>query len=220
MKKLAVKLIELYQENTKNSMPTCRYHPTCSNYAKEAYQTHNFVYASLLSTWRILRCNPLSKGGYDPVPKKKGAHMSYKDIVLSGSDSKEYSIKDFKGQKIILYFYPKDNTPGCTTEAKDFTDLKKEFAQHGYKIIGVSKDSVTSHINFITKQTLDILLLSDPEAKLMSELNVWGEKKNYGKTYFGVIRTTFLLDEDGNITKEYRNVRAKGHAERVLKELQ
>ncbi len=145
--------------------------------------------------------------------------MNYKNIKLEATDNQSYSINDFNGQKLVLYFYPKDNTPGCTVESKDFTCLKDEFTSLGYKIIGVSKDSIKSHLNFISKQELDLLLLSDKETLLMQSLNVWGEKKNYGKVYIGVIRSTFVLDEQGDIVKEYRNVRAKGHAERVLNEL-
>lgn len=145
--------------------------------------------------------------------------MSYKNITLQASDEKSYSINDFNGQKIVLYFYPKDNTSGCTLESKTFTQLKDDFKNKGYKIIGVSRDSVKSHKNFITKQELDLLLLSDPNEELVKAFDVLKEKKMYGKTYMGIVRSTFILDENGDITKEYRNVKAKGHAEQVLEEL-
>lgn len=145
--------------------------------------------------------------------------MSYKNITLQASDEKSYSINDFNGQKIVLYFYPKDNTSGCTLESKTFTQLKDDFKNKGYKIIGVSRDSVKSHKNFITKQELDLLLLSDPNEELVQAFDVLKEKKMYGKTYMGIVRSTFILDENGDITKEYRNVKAKGHAEQVLEEL-
>ncbi len=116
----------------------------------------------------------------------------------------------------LLYFYPKDNTPGCTLEAQDFTRLKDEFAKLDTQIIGVSKDDESSHKKFITDCSLNITLLSDVSGKLCERFGVIGEKKNYGITYVGVIRSTFLLDQDGNIIKEWRNVRARGHAERVL----
>lgn len=145
--------------------------------------------------------------------------MSYLDIKLQASDDKEYTLRDFNGQKLVLYFYPKDNTAGCTLESKDFTCLKDQFNEKGYKIIGVSKDSVRSHKNFITKQELDLLLLADTDQELIKELDLLKEKKMYGKTYMGVVRSTFILDEQGTIIKEYRNVKAKGHAEQVLNEL-
>ena len=145
--------------------------------------------------------------------------MEYLNIKLNDANGKEVSLKDFKGDKVILYFYPKDNTPGCTIEAKDFTCLKDQFKEKGYKIVGVSPDSIASHEKFIAKKDLDITLISDPDKVLIDAFNVFGEKKNYGKVYIGLIRSTFILDEEGSITKEYRNVRAKGHADRVLREL-
>jgi peroxiredoxin Q/BCP len=144
---------------------------------------------------------------------------NYLDIKLQASDDQSYTLRDFKGQKVVLYFYPKDNTSGCTIEAKDFTCLVDEYKNKGYKIIGVSKDSVKSHKNFIAKQELNLLLLADPEQELIKAFDVLKEKSMYGKTYMGVVRSTFILDEEGNITKEYRNVKAKGHAENLLKEL-
>jgi len=120
--------------------------------------------------------------------------------------------------KILLYFYPKDNTPGCTNQAKDFTRLKADFAKLDITIVGCSPNSIASHEKFITKQELNILLLSDPEKVLIQEYGAWGEKKNYGRTYEGLIRSTFLINtSDGKILNEWRNVRAKGHADRILK---
>ena len=145
--------------------------------------------------------------------------MSYKNIALQASDDNTYSINDFKGQRIVLYFYPKDNTSGCTLESKTFTQLKDDFKSKGYMIIGVSRDSVKSHKNFISKQELDLLLLSDPNEEMVKAFDVLKEKKMYGKTYMGIVRSTFLLNEDGDIIKEYRNVKAKGHAEQVLEDL-
>lgn len=154
-------------------------------------------------------------------PKRKGKlkKMNYLDITLSASDDKVYSLRDFNGQKVVLYFYPKDNTSGCTLEAKDFTCLTEEYKNKGYMIVGVSRDSVKSHKNFITKQELNLLLLSDPEELLVKAFDVLKEKSMYGKTYMGIVRSTFLLDEEGKITKEYRKVRAKGHAEALLQEI-
>ena len=145
--------------------------------------------------------------------------MSYLDIRLQASDDNEYSLRDFNGKKIVLYFYPKDNTSGCTLESKAFTCLVDDFAEKGYKIIGVSRDSVKSHKNFITKQELDLLLLSDKEEEMVKAFDVLKEKSMYGKKYMGIVRSTFILDENGVITKEYRNVKAKGHAEQVLSEI-
>ena len=142
--------------------------------------------------------------------------MNYLDISLAASDDNTYTLADFKGQKVILYFYPKDNTSGCTLEAKDFTSLQKEYLDKGYKIIGVSRDSVKSHKNFIAKQELNLLLLSDVNEELVKAFDVFKEKSMYGRKYMGIVRSTFILDEDGNITKEYRNVKAKNHAASLL----
>lgn len=119
----------------------------------------------------------------------------------------------------LLYFYPKDDTPGCTLEASDFTRLKSEFAALGIQIIWVSKDSEASHAKFCNKYNLGIQLISDQDESLHNQFGVIGEKKNYGKVYIGVIRSTFLLDSTGKILKEWRNVKATGHAEKILKEL-
>lgn len=120
----------------------------------------------------------------------------------------------------ILYFYPKDNTPGCSLEARTFSSLLSEFEQRGIQIIGVSRDSSASHCAFISKQGLTIGLIADAELTLHRQFAARGEKKNYGKIYEGTIRSTFLLDSKGQILKERRNVKATGHAERVLKEVQ
>lgn len=123
-------------------------------------------------------------------------------IKLSGinaeGEEKEYSLEDFKGQKVILYFYPKDNTSGCTQEACDFRDNFNRLTSKAV-VVGVSPDSIKSHINFQTKHGLNFILLSDPEHKLSEQFGVWGEKSMYGKKYMGIIRSTFILDEAGNI---------------------
>jgi len=124
-------------------------------------------------------------------------NTNYLDIKLQGSDEKKYTLREFKGQKIVLYFYPKDNTSGCTLESKDFTCLKDQYAKKGYTVIGVSKDSVRSHKNFILKQELDLLLLADVEQELIKSFDVLKEKSMYGKKYMGVVRSTFILDEQG-----------------------
>ena len=146
--------------------------------------------------------------------------MSYLNIKLQASDDKEYTLSDFKGKKIVLYFYPKDNTSGCTLESKDFTMLKNEFKEKGYMIIGCSRDSVKSHKNFINKQDLDLLLLSDSNEELVTAFDVMKEKSMYGKKYMGIERSTFVLDETGKIVKEVRKVKVKDHAQILLDELQ
>jgi thioredoxin-dependent peroxiredoxin len=140
----------------------------------------------------------------------------FPNFSLLGSDGKLYSLEDFLGSKTVFYFYPKDDTPGCTLEANDFSAKKDEFLAHGVHIVGVSADSIDSHKNFCQKYKLQILLLSDPEHILSEPLGVWGEKKNYGKAYMGMIRSTFLVDEEGKIRKEWRNVKASGHVEKVM----
>lgn len=122
--------------------------------------------------------------------------------------------------KTLLYFYPKDNTPGCTLEAQDFTRLKAEFEVLGIQIIGVSKDSESSHAKFRDSCNLGIELISDETGELHEQFGVIGEKKNYGKVYIGVIRSTFLLNTAWKILREWRNVKATGHAEKVLREIQ
>ncbi|MFU8785959.1 MAG: peroxiredoxin [Candidatus Izemoplasmataceae bacterium] len=145
--------------------------------------------------------------------------MHYLEITLLGSDQKTHALKDFSGKKLLLYFYPKDNTSGCTIQAKDFTAYRSDFEAKGYKVIGVSRDSIRSHENFIQKQDLDLLLLSDPDEVLIKAFDVLKEKQMYGKKYLGIERSTFLIDEQGKIVKAYRGVSAKGHAEQLLSEL-
>lgn len=142
------------------------------------------------------------------------------DILKENWNIEKIEEKDIcKNGKTILYFYPKDNTPWCTTEAKDFTELKNEFKKLWYHIVWVSKDSIQSHKKFKEKYNLNIDIISDPELILHKKFWTYWEKKMYGKTTMWVIRSTFILDENCNIIKEYRNVRAKQHAERVLKDI-
>ena len=144
------------------------------------------------------------------------------DIKLQGIDidgiEKEYSLNDFKGQKVILYFYPKDNTSGCTQEACDFRDNINRLTSFA-TVIGVSPDSIKSHLKFKEKQSLNFILLSDPEHKLAEAFNVWVEKSMYGRKYMGIERSTFVLDENLNIIKEWRKVKVKGHVDEVLEYL-
>ncbi|MEB3182751.1 MAG: thioredoxin-dependent thiol peroxidase [Nostocaceae cyanobacterium] len=142
------------------------------------------------------------------------------DFCATNQDSNQVSLNDFSSQWLVLYFYPKDNTPGCTTEAKDFTELSLEFSSLGAKIIGVSTDSVQSHCKFISKHNLSITLLSDPEHQLADTYGVWQLKKFMGKEYMGIVRSTFLISPDGNIAYNWENVKTKGHAQAVLNKLQ
>ena len=128
---------------------------------------------------------------------------------------KEYSLNDFKGQKVILYFYPKDNTSGCTQEACDFRDNINRWTSFA-TVIGISPDSIKSHLKFKEKQSLNFILLSDPEHKLAEAFNVWVEKSMYGRKYMGIERSTFVLDENLNIIKEWRKVKVKGHIAEVI----
>ena len=141
------------------------------------------------------------------------------DIKLQGIDvdgiEKEYSLNDFKGQKVILYFYPKDNTSGCTQEACDFRDNINRLTSFA-TVIGVSTDSIKSHLKFKEKQSLNFILLSDPEHKLAEAFNVWVEKSMYGRKYMGIERSTFVLDENLNVIKEWRKVKVKGHVDEVI----
>ena len=147
----------------------------------------------------------------------KGGNM--KDIKLLGIDvngeEKEYLLSDFKGQKVVLYFYPKDNTSGCTQEACDFRDNINRLTSLA-TVVGVSPDSIKSHLKFKEKQSLNFVLLSDPEHKLAETFNVWVEKSMYGRKYMGIERSTFLLDENLNIVKEWRKVKVKGHVDEVI----
>lgn len=138
------------------------------------------------------------------------------DFCLPDHEGKEHCLHDFRGKWIILYFYPKDNTSGCTREAKEFTEMKDEFEKLGAVIIGVSKDSPRSHAKFIEKHGLKILLLSDENHEVLEKYGAWGKKKNYGREYFGTIRSTFLINPSGMIVREWKNVKVAGHVEKVL----
>jgi peroxiredoxin Q/BCP len=127
------------------------------------------------------------------------------------------SLASLKGKKVVLYFYPKDDTSGCTTEAKDFTKLKAKFKAAGAEVYGVSPDPVASHDKFVKKHELGIPLLSDESKKMLEAYEVWKEKSMYGRTYMGVERTTVLIDEKGKIARVWNKVKVAGHAEEVLK---
>lgn len=139
------------------------------------------------------------------------------EVAMEATDGGTVRVSDFKGKKAVFFFYPKDNTPGCTTEAKDFTALKGEFDSAGVALLGISKDSAKKHLGFIAKHDLEVDLATDAEEGGLSDaLGVWGEKKNYGRTYMGMIRSTYLIGADGRILRVWPKVRVKGHAEEVL----
>lgn len=138
---------------------------------------------------------------------------------LPGSGETTLSIKDFAGKNVVLYFYPKDDTPGCTTEAKDFSSMAEEFAGANAVVIGMSKDSVAKHEKFIAKHDLSVLLASDEAGEVLESYGVWVEKRMYGRTYMGIQRATFLIDADGVIQEIWPKVKVKGHAEDVLARL-
>jgi len=141
------------------------------------------------------------------------------DFTLLADDERKVSLKDYRGKKVVLYFYPKDGTPGCTREAIEFRDIAKEFEKEGAIILGVSKDSIKSHRKFKQKHELPFTLLSDPEGKVLDLYGVWKKKSLYGRTFMGTERTTFLIDEKGIVKKVYRKVKAKGHAQVCLLDL-
>lgn len=151
------------------------------------------------------------------MTKTYGEGDAFPDFTMETPDGGTVTKADLAGAKAVIFFYPKDNTPGCTTEAKDFTALKGDFDAAGVRLLGVSKDSAKKHQNFIAKHDLTVALATDAlESGLSDELGVWGEKTNYGRTYMGMIRSTYLLDEEGRILRVWPKVRVKGHAQEVL----
>ena len=141
---------------------------------------------------------------------------AFPDFTMETPDGGTVTKADLAGRKAVLFFYPKDNTPGCTTEAKDFTALKPQFGDADTALLGISKDSAQRHRNFIAKHGLTVDLATDSEKGLSDQLGVWAEKKMYGKTFMGMVRTTYLLGPDGTILRVWPKVKVKGHAEEVL----
>lgn len=138
---------------------------------------------------------------------------------LDSGGSGLVSSASLAGSPYVLYFYPKDSTPGCTKEACDFRDAHKRFERLGVRVFGVSPDSVASHQKFAQAQSLNFDLLSDPDHELAEKYGVWALKKNYGREYYGIVRSTFVVDEKGKVRAAYRGVRVDGHVARVLEEL-
>lgn len=141
-------------------------------------------------------------------------------LTLPNQDNVEISLRDLEGKWVVLYFYPKDSTPGCTTEACDFTATLPQFENLGAVVLGVSPDSTTSHQKFIAKQKLEITLLSDPTTETAQSYGVWQLKKFCGKEYMGIVRSTFLINPEGKIAKIWSNVKVKDHAAEVKKALE
>ena len=141
------------------------------------------------------------------------------EFTLPDQNGEMKSLSDYRGRKVVLYFYSKDNTAGCTKQACAFGDLYPQFWEKGAVVLGVSKDSVASHKKFEEKYALPFTLLSDPEKEVIQAYNVWKEKKNYGKVSMGVVRTTYLIDEEGVIIKAFGNVKAADNPAQMLKEL-
>ncbi len=142
---------------------------------------------------------------------------AFPDIAMETPDGGTVKPSDFLGQKLVVFFYPKDNTPGCTTEAKDFSANKAAFAEAGCALLGVSKDSPKKHQNFIAKQELTVDLASDAEENGLSDaLGVWTLKKMYGREFMGMVRTTYLIGTDGKIARVWNKVKVKGHVDEVL----
>ena len=145
-----------------------------------------------------------------------GENDSAPDFTLERDGGETVSLQDFLGHYIVLYFYPKDNTTGCTIEANEFTDRIKNFEDLNCAVLGVSPDTVKKHDNFVKKYDLKVMLLADTEKTLTEAYGLWIEKKTFGKTYMGVSRATFLISPEGKIVKEWRKVTVKGHAQDVF----
>jgi thioredoxin-dependent peroxiredoxin len=141
------------------------------------------------------------------------------DFELQSDTGETVRLSDFRGEQVVLYFYPKDDTPGCTTEACEFRDAYDVYRERGIEILGVSPDDVTSHEKFKSKYQLPFTLLADPDHKTAEAYGVWGERTFAGKTYLGVNRSTFLIDEDGNVARAMLGIKPAGHAAAVLEEL-
>ena len=151
------------------------------------------------------------------MSNRPGVGDAMPDIAMETVDGGSVKPSDFKGKKLVMFFYPKDDTPGCTTENKDFTALKAQFDKAGVALLGISKDPPKKHQRFMEKHELKVPLASDAEENGLSDtLGVWTEKKNYGRTYMGMVRTTYLVDEKGKIAQVWNKVKVKGHAAEVL----
>ncbi len=145
--------------------------------------------------------------------------MTAPDFKLADKNGKDISLSDFRGKRVVLYFYPKDNTPGCTRQACAFAGLYNEFKKKDVEVIGISRDSAASHLKFAEKYSLPFVILADPELEAIKAYGVWQEKKMYGKTTMGVVRTTFIISPDGLIEKIMNTVKPDTNAAEILAEL-
>ena len=141
------------------------------------------------------------------------------DFVLKDQNGQDWRLSDFKGKWVVLYFYPKDMTSGCTKEAVNFSEKIEEFKKRNAEVVGISKDSIESHKKFVEKYNLKITTLSDPKAEVIKQYGAWGKKKMYGKETEGTIRSTFIISPDGEIVHSWKNVKVDGHVEEVLHKL-
>lgn len=211
MKKIVIKMIEWYQSISKHKNPTCRYRPTCSAYAKEAFQKRNFFIAGFLSAYRILRCNPFSKGGYDPVPKKKHKHHSihYLDITLQNENNNTtFTLKDFKGDPIILVFYTHD----IVSNIDNFETYIDDFIALGYTVILISnkQDKTLRIIDEIYSSKC--ILLNDPDRKLINAFDIMNKSSDLEF----ITPSLFILDKQGKITKQCIPIRTKDDLDTIL----
>jgi peroxiredoxin Q/BCP len=140
-------------------------------------------------------------------------------INATDENGEEITLEEYRGKKVVLYFYPRDNTPGCTAEACDLRDNYSQFIEQGFEIIGVSADSEKSHIKFKSKYELPFRLISDVDRKVLQDYGAWGKKKLYGKSFLGVIRKTFIINEDGYVEKIIEKVKTKEHSKQIFAEL-
>ncbi len=151
------------------------------------------------------------------MAERIGVCEAFPDIALATPDGGSVKVSDFTGKKLVVFFYPKDDTPGCTSENKDFSDAYADFQAAGVEVLGVSKDPAKKHLKFIEKYGLTAPLASDAEENGLSDaLGIWTEKSMYGRTYMGMERTTYLVDETGKIVRIWNKVKVKGHADEVL----
>jgi peroxiredoxin Q/BCP len=141
------------------------------------------------------------------------------DFTAKNQNGENISLSDYKGKKVVLYFYPKDDTSGCTAEACNLRDNYDELIRKGFEIIGISPDSEKSHIKFRSKYNLKFNLLADTEKEILKKYGAWGEKKMYGRTYEGVLRTTYIISEDGKIGMVFKKVDTKNHTQQILEKL-
>ena len=146
--------------------------------------------------------------------------MKATDFSLPDQNGEVHKLSDYRGQFVVLYFYPKDDTPGCTVEACSFRDNQEIFRKNGIVILGVSKDTVASHKKFVQKHNLRFTIFSDVEKKVIKEYKAWGEKKFLGRTYDGTLRKTYLIDKEGNIIKVYEKVNPLTHTSEILKDIE